>query len=142
MERKTWLSHLATANSEQLAQLFDHGLRADQYRTLREPEVGTVMARARMGGTGDSFNCGEITVTRCSVELNGVHGHGYVQGRNKQQALTTALMDAIVQTDQHEHLIKQMNEPIAAARAARLDEINSKSEATRVDFFTRVRGED
>ena len=39
------------------------------YRMLRWPETGLVMVRGRAGGTGTRFNVGEMTVTRCAVQL-------------------------------------------------------------------------
>ena len=49
---------------------------------LRRPEIGPVMVRGRTGATGLAFNMGEMTVTRCSLRLQGgVVGHGFVQGR-------------------------------------------------------------
>lgn len=142
MDRKSWLSLLATANAEHLSELFEASKYTDQIKLLRQPEVGTVMARGRMGGTGDSFNFGEITVTRCSIELNNVKGHGYVQGRDKEQSLATAILDALLQTSAAGELLEKVIKPIQEAKAAREHSIKEKSEATRVDFFTRVRGEE
>jgi alpha-D-ribose 1-methylphosphonate 5-triphosphate synthase subunit PhnG len=46
------------------------------YRVVRTPELGMVMLRGRAGGSGPRFNLGEMTVTRCSVELeSGAMGH-------------------------------------------------------------------
>ena len=51
--------------------------------SIRAPEIGAVMVRGRVGGAGDAFNLGEMTVTRCSLRLAcGAVGHGYVQGRD------------------------------------------------------------
>jgi alpha-D-ribose 1-methylphosphonate 5-triphosphate synthase subunit PhnG len=51
------------------------------YRVVRTPELGMVMVRGRAGGSGPRFNLGEMTVTRCSVELeSGAMGHAYVAG--------------------------------------------------------------
>ena len=36
---------------------------------MRGPEIGLVMLRGRMGATGNAFNVGETTVTRCTVKL-------------------------------------------------------------------------
>ena len=142
MDRKSWLSLLATANAEQLNGLFDASKYTNQINVLRHPEIGTVMARGRMGGTGDSFNFGEITVTRCSIELHDVQGHGYVQGRDKDQSLSTAILDALLQTDAASELLEKVIKPIQEAKTTCEHSIKEKSEATRVDFFTRVRGED
>jgi alpha-D-ribose 1-methylphosphonate 5-triphosphate synthase subunit PhnG len=51
---------------------------------LRRPEVGLTMARARIGGTGNRFNFGELTVTRCALRLaSGQHGVAYVPNEKR-----------------------------------------------------------
>ena len=68
------------------------------YRLLRAPETGLVMVQGRAGGTGAPFNLGEMTVTRCSVELpDGTVGHAYVAGRDARHAETAAVLDALLQ---------------------------------------------
>ena len=65
---------------------------------MRGPEIGLVMLRGRMGATGNAFNVGETTVTRCTVRLaSGTEGHAYVQGRNGEHAKRAALCDALFQ---------------------------------------------
>jgi hypothetical protein len=69
---------------------------APAHDILRPPEIGTVMVRGRAGAKGAPFNLGEMTVTRATVRLaDGAVGHGHVQGRDKQAALTAALIDAL-----------------------------------------------
>lgn len=108
---------------------------------MRGPEIGLVMLRGRMGATGNAFNVGETTVTRCTVKLaSGHEGHAYVQGRNGEHAKRAALCDALFQ-EQPERL-----RPLLAALDAEiLTErliTSSKAAATKVDFFTMVRGDD
>ena len=138
--RKGWMSLLAKAPPERLAALMpqmpDHAL-------LRGPEGGAVMVRGRIGGTGGPFNLGEMTVTRCSVRLAcGTVGHAWVQGRDKTHARRAAVADALMQTAAAGGLRAEVLAPLeaeaAAARAARA----GKADATKVEFFTMVRGED
>ena len=141
--RKSWMSLLAKAPPARLAALFDaRGARPD-FAWLRPPEVGGVMLRGRMGGTGAPFNLGEMTVTRCALRLaTGEVGHAYVQGRDKAHAERAALVDALMQTTEAGTVAQTVLEPLtreqAKAKAARA----SKAAATKVDFFTMVRGED
>jgi alpha-D-ribose 1-methylphosphonate 5-triphosphate synthase subunit PhnG len=101
------------------------------------------MLRGRTGGTGTPFNLGEITVTRATVELaGGTVGHGHIQGRNHQAALTAALVDALMQTDQAPVLATEILAPLAAEQAARRTGRAARAAATKVDFFTLVRGDD
>src|SRR5919109_46754 len=109
---------------------------------LRQPETGLVMARGRAGGTGQRFNLGEITVTRCAVQSADGHvGHGYVAGRDKRKAELVASFDALLQAPaRRAALLSQVIEPLAAAQAAARATTARKAAATRVEFFTLVRG--
>jgi alpha-D-ribose 1-methylphosphonate 5-triphosphate synthase subunit PhnG len=101
------------------------------------------MVQGRVGGTGNAFNLGEMTVTRCSLQLPcGTVGHGYVQGRSKADARTAALVDALMQTDRADNVRVAVIAPLAAEGAARQQARADKAAATRVEFFTLVRGED
>lgn len=138
--RKDWMAVLARAEPAQLRALMPE-IRG--HEILRQPEIGTIMVRGRTGGTGALFNLGEITVTRCSVRLaDGTAGHACVQGRNKDHALAAALADALLQGpgagDFQARLIRPLRESHAAGRNARA----RKAAATKVEFFTLVRGED
>ncbi len=138
--RKGWMSVLAKAPPDRLAALMpdlpDHAL-------LRGPESGAVMVRGRAGATGAPFNLGEMTVTRCSVRLGcGTVGHAWVQGRDKAHARRAAVADALMQTAERAALRTRVLAPLAAeAEAARATRAG-KAAATKVEFFTMVRGED
>jgi alpha-D-ribose 1-methylphosphonate 5-triphosphate synthase subunit PhnG len=110
---------------------------------LRAPELGGVMVRGRAGAVGAAFNLGEITVTRCSVRLSsGEVGHAYVQGRDKAKARVAALVDALMQTPKAERVEAAMLAPLRAEANARVAARAARAAATKVDFFTMVRGED
>lgn len=113
------------------------------YRLVRAPEIGLVMLRGRTGGDGAPFNLGEATTTRAAVRLaSGETGFACLLGRVPQKAEQAALLDALTQR-------AEWREPIDAAFAAVRERIardgREKAErtaATRVNFFTLVRGED
>ena len=141
--RKTWMSLLAKAPQGRVAALLDAAMQRPAFTWLRAPEVGSTMVRARAAATGAPFNLGEMTVTRCAVTLaTGEVGHAYIQGRNKADAEAAALVDALMQTKAAEHLRVALLDPLetemATSKAARA----AKAAATKVDFFTMVRGED
>jgi alpha-D-ribose 1-methylphosphonate 5-triphosphate synthase subunit PhnG len=143
-QRRRWMSVLALASTEELqarrAALAD----APRYELLRPPEVGLVMVRGRAGATGARFNLGEMTVTRCSVQLaNGTLGHAWVAGRDRRHAELAAVFDALLQDPAHNvALSAAVVEPLAQAQQARRQAAVARSAASRVDFFTMVRGED
>ena len=113
------------------------------HTVLRAPEIGGVMVRGRAGATGGPFNLGEMTVTRCSVKLPcGTVGHAYVQGRDKTHATQAALIDALMQTDAADHIAAAVLGPLREAEHLARASRAAKAAATKVDFFTMVRGED
>lgn len=118
------------------------------YRCVRGPEIGMAMVRGRMGGTGSAFNLGEMTLTRASVALTedasaeGALGHGWVKGRDPRHAELIALVDACAKQRHWEAVIEEgLVAPLEAALNDEHDERGRHAAATRVDFFTMVRGE-
>ena len=142
-DRKTWMSLLAKAPVEALALAWDEADLGPDYRWLRRPETGAVMVRGRMGGTGLPFNLGEMTVTRCALELadGGAVGHGYVQGRSADAARAVALIDALSEDGQVEMLEATILTPLRAEAEATKTKRAARAAATKVEFFTMVRGE-
>jgi alpha-D-ribose 1-methylphosphonate 5-triphosphate synthase subunit PhnG len=147
--RAQWMSLLAKAPSAILAETvaqytLQHGS-LPSYVWLRRPEIGLAMVRARTGGTGQQFNLGEMSVTRCALRLSsGEMGVAYVAGRDARHAEWAAIFDALLQSDvaaqvaQVEQIILI---PIAQALAAQRALTEAHAEETRVDFMTMVREE-
>jgi alpha-D-ribose 1-methylphosphonate 5-triphosphate synthase subunit PhnG len=111
---------------------------------LRAPENGLVMVRGRIGGDGAPFNIGEATVSRAVVRLvTGEIGFGYVLGRDRAKARLIALCDALVQTHAYDAAVENgVVAPIRARLEAAREVDARRVAATKVDFFTLVRGED
>ena len=110
---------------------------------LRAPEIGLVMLRGRTGGDGAPFNLGEATVTRAAVKLGcGTVGFSYLLGRDPARARLAAVLDALLQKGEASAIetafAARVRHRIAEGRARD----NARTAATRVDFFTLVRGED
>lgn len=138
--RRAWMGLLARAPEGRVAALLGP---QPAHAWLRAPETGTVMVRGRIGGTGGAFNLGEVTVTRCALRLeNGPEGHATLQGRRKACAKAAALVDALMQTDAAPQIRKSVLDPLAQEDAARKAARAGKAAATKVDFFTLMRGED
>ncbi|PRY77242.1 alpha-D-ribose 1-methylphosphonate 5-triphosphate synthase subunit PhnG [Yoonia maritima] len=141
--RKAWMSLLAKSDTSTLTQVWGALGIAPDFSYLRAPEIGGVMVRGRAGAVGAAFNLGEMTVTRCSVKLaSGVVGHAYVQGRDKEQARIAALVDALMQTKDAAVVQATVIDPLAEIRRSSQASRAAKAAATKVDFFTMVRGED
>lgn len=143
-QRKDWMSVLAKADVGSLENLWPEESRSGAYKALRAPEIGLVMVRGRMGGHGAPFNVGEATVTRCSVEnASGCTGHAYVLGRSHRHARIAAEIDADLQDETlHGGIMARVIEPLRQAHEAAALAEQRKAAATKVDFFTMVRGED
>ncbi|PSH62160.1 phosphonate C-P lyase system protein PhnG [Phyllobacterium sophorae] len=143
-QRSDWLGILSRSIGSELEELavpFAAGL---AFEWLRVPDVGLVMVRGRAGGTGNVFNLGEMTVARASIRLaDGTVGHGYVQGRDKRQAELAAIIDALLQhPDHYQEIMAKVIEPLRQRAEARRLAKSRKAAATKVEFFTMVRGED
>lgn len=111
---------------------------------LRAPETGLMMLRGRMGASGAAFNLGEATVTRCAVRIGaGREGHAYVMGRNAAHARLAAICDALLQDPESSGSVSEkVIAPLEAKLRAKQVEASTKAAATKVDFFTMVRGDD
>lgn len=135
------MSLLARARKERLDALLP-GDRLPSFAYLRKPETGLVMLRGRQGGTGSPFNIGEATLTRCSIRLtDGTVGHAFVMGRSHDHAVRAAVLDALLQGPEGDRLSREIIAPLARERAERERQMALKNAATKVDFFTMVRGD-
>ncbi len=143
-ERKRVVDLLARAELDDLTRVWDDVAPQPEMQMLRGPEIGLVMVRGRIGGGGAPFNLGEATVSRATVRLgNGVVGHGHVLGANLKRAKLAAVFDALWQDPAHRPLVEaQLLQPVAARIVEEKQKKSEEVAATRVDFFTMVRGED
>jgi alpha-D-ribose 1-methylphosphonate 5-triphosphate synthase subunit PhnG len=140
--RRDVMSVLAHAPVERIAACLGV-LEIPAHETVRQPESGLVMIRGRIGGDGAPFNLGEASVSRAAVRLaSGELGFGYVLGRDSEKAKLIALCDAMIQSaalrdDIEQAVVAPLRQEQVAARARQAAE----TAATRVDFYTLVRGE-
>ncbi|MEW6704107.1 MAG: phosphonate C-P lyase system protein PhnG [Pseudomonadota bacterium] len=140
--RADWLRVLALAEAQALERLAAPVLRDYAFEWLRRPEQGLVMVRARIGNTGDRFNVGEATVTRCAVrhvaaDGSAVAGVGHVMGRDAQHAERVAQLDALLQRGElHALLWRAVLQPLREQVQARQQRERAQAEASRVRFFT------
>src|ERR1700680_1558966 len=141
-QRKAAMTVLAHSDAAEIARCLD-AISAPAYESLREPENGLVMVRGRIGGDGAPFNLGEATVSRAAVRLpTGEVGFGYTLGRDRQKARMIALCDALIQSNEFVEVVEA--EVIAPLRSQMISMQNrraAETAATRVDFYTLVRGE-
>lgn len=141
--RRRAMAAFAEATAEELALALEPYLAEAGAEDLRPPEAGLVMLRGRIGGDGAAFNLGEASVSRASVRLaSGGIGHAYRLGRDVSAARLAAIADALWQADGHRGAIEaRLVVPVESRIAAERDRASRRAAATRVDFFTMVRGE-
>lgn len=86
---------------------------------------------------------GDATLTRAAVRLtDGTLGYSWVLGRDKQHAERCALIDALMQQSRYfQNLSETLIAPLDADRMARIAARQAEVNASRVDFFTMVRGD-
>lgn len=142
--RRHVMAVLAAADREELAEALEGLGPTPAWRCLRGPETGLVMARGRAGGGGGVFNLGEVTVTRTTIELEtGETGFSYGLGRDRRKSELAAVLDALWQRPRTRAAVESgVVAPLEQRRTAEDGATRRRTAATRVDFFTMVRGED
>lgn len=144
--RPEWMALLARAPLPLLEQALQPYAEQRQTEWLRRPETGLYMVQGRAGGSGDRFNLGEITVTRCALRSRSAGsaeaavGVAYVLGRNHRQAELAAAADALLQEpEQQEALTESLLNPVRDHLALLAARQQARAQATKVDFFTVAR---
>jgi len=141
-DRRAWMGLMARAPAGRIAALLDATTSRPRFAWLRAPEYGSVMVRGRIGATGGPFNIGEMTVTRCALRLEtGEEGHAYLQGRSREDAEAAAVVDALMQTGMADRLRACVLAVLHHEADVRRTTRAAKAAATKVDFFTMMRGE-
>ncbi len=142
--RRDWMAILARAPVPMLESALADWRRQEP-GWLRRPETGLMMVQGRAGGTGERFNLGEVTVTRCALRLDARDeaspvGVAWVLGRNARQCRLAAMADALLQDPASRRQIESvLIEPVRQHIAAQQALAHERSQSTRVDFFTVAR---
>lgn len=142
-ERKRVMDVLALATLPELSAAWDDIAEKPTILPVRGPETGLVMVRGRTGGTGQPFNLGEVAVSRATIMIqSGPAGHAHVLGHQPEKARLAAVFDGLAQMPEYRslvsHLLGRVSKRVSEAHLKQAGE----TAATRVDFFTMVRGED
>ena len=142
--RRRAMEAFAASDAQTLASAWDAIAGEVPVTSLRGPEVGLVMLQGRIGGSGAPFNIGEASVTRASMRLaSGEVGHAMIMGRDADHARLAAQLDAGWQRDDWRAAIEAMVVGPALTKQEEADRRSAEeTEATRVDFFTMVRGDE
>ncbi len=118
---------------------------------LRKPETGLMMVQGRIGGSGERFNVGEVTVTRCALRIahgrntsieneSAAIGISYIIGRSHKHARLAAIADAILQDPtQHDAIESTLLVPLREHLQTLQSQRHEKAQSTKVDFLTVAR---
>ena len=140
--RKRAMGLLARASAAELQAGWQAIEPKPEVHPVRGPETGLVMVRGRVGGGGDPFNLGEATVSRATVRLaSGEIGHGQLLGNDREKARLAAIFDALHQRREHRPAVDQLIDAVESRIHAEDRKHAEQTAATRVDFFTMVRGD-
>lgn len=149
LQRPQWMALLARAPLGLLESALQDDARRPA-RWLRAPETGLMMVQGRAGGTGERFNLGEVTVTRCALRVEALSkgadaddatvGVAYVLGRSHRQVQLAALADALLQDPARQTVLDaQLLEPIRSHLRGAQATRQARAASTKVDFFTVAR---
>lgn len=141
--RQAMMAVLARATEAELDTAIERFEPLPRLKALRPAEVGLVMVRGRIGGDGAPFNVGEASVTRAAVQVEGgATGISYLLGRAPRKAHAAALLDALWQDAALRIAVEDALAPVRGRLAREQAQAAAEAEATKVNFFTMVRGED
>ncbi len=141
-DRKNWIALLGSADPADLETALKN-LAGIEYTGIVKPESGMLMVQARADGTGSRFNLGEVTVSRCILEVSGKYqGVGWIMGSDLRHAKLAALFDGLLQDPRYRPVIeKGLLSILEEKQKARDNQLLKDASDTRVEFFTLKRGE-
>jgi alpha-D-ribose 1-methylphosphonate 5-triphosphate synthase subunit PhnG len=142
--RQRRLSVLAKAPGNELLSCWKQTGLDPSVELLRGPESGLVALQGRAGGSGQPFHVGEVSATRVTVRIgSGQVGHAMISGRDTRKAQLVAVIDALAQDPAQAEMIERVIVAPLERLAMEVDaKLRQETAATRVNFFTMVRGED
>ncbi|GAB6144747.1 phosphonate C-P lyase system protein PhnG [Desulfocicer niacini] len=132
--RQNWMALLAQADPADLEaarrQLDDKV----SFTLITPPETGLFMVQCKKDGSGSRFNLGEVTVSKCILEVNGTwQGAAWVMGSNPRHAKLAALFDGLLQDpDYHDRIKTGLLKVLLKKEKIRDDQLNQAARASRM----------
>lgn len=141
--RQRWMQLLAEAEVKDLHSAFEHLEKPVASSFLIKPETGMVMVQGKADGTGTPFCIGEMTVTRCMVQImDQIQGYAMVPGSDHDHARLAALFDALLQVPAfHDSLMTTLIRNLETKESQKREALARDVADTTVEFFTLTRGE-
>src|SRR5262245_22074331 len=136
LEQSTYLSVLSRSPAAMVKQFADGLIPALEPIEVLRNRTGLVMVPMQDTGQGTTFYLGEALIAEAHVRLGDVEGYAACLGRDLEQALAIALIDAAVTAGRAREQIA----PFIQAQSAALDQaeqrLQEQQEATRVEMET------
>lgn len=130
------LSVLSQAPAQLVKQFAEDLLPALGTIEVLQNRTGLVMLPAADTVAGTNFYLGEVLLAEAQVRLNGVEGYGACLGRDLEQALAIAILDAAAGAGHECNAIAAFVEQQQSALTAADDRLLRQVEATRVEMET------
>ncbi len=133
-----WLSILNRANAESVKEFVNSILPSLERYTPKviENRTGLVMLPATDTAQGTHFHLGEVLVSEAKVEMKEFTGYSVCLGRDLEQVLAVAILDASLQgkfeKEKIENFIGEQSDILHQADQSLL----TRAEATRVEMET------
>lgn len=142
-DRKKWIGLLGCADPKDLEAARDDLTEGLDIRYVVKPETGMIMVQAKSDGSNARFNLGEVTVSRCVLDVkNKYTGTAWIMGSDLRHAELAALFDGLLQDpDYHDLLASTLMKDLKKKQAAKNRQLAEDASDTRVEFFTLKRGE-
>jgi alpha-D-ribose 1-methylphosphonate 5-triphosphate synthase subunit PhnG len=143
MEREKWIGLLGSADPADLESALEELGTGCDYASIAGPETGMLMVQAKADGSNSRFNLGEVTVSKCILEIKGKYlGTGWVMGPDLRHAELAALFDGLLQDPaHHDQLMETLIPRLEEKQRTKTKALIKEASDTKVEFFTLKRGE-
>jgi alpha-D-ribose 1-methylphosphonate 5-triphosphate synthase subunit PhnG len=142
-KRTAWIGLLGNADPMDLETAKKTLAGPEEITYVVKPETGMIMVQAKADGSNSRFNLGEVTVSRCVVEINKKYmGTAWIMGSDLRHAELAALFDGMLQDPAtHDKLQNSLVKALKTKQTAKNQQLAQDASDTRVEFFTLKRGE-
>jgi len=134
--QEIYLSVLTLAPADRLKPFVESLLMQMEDLEVLSNRTGLMMMPYAESVQGETFHLGEALVAEAYVRIGGAEGYGLCLGRDLEQALGIAILDAALQAGQFVEAIIQFVEQEAKLQAETDDQLLRRVENTRVEMET------
>ena len=136
LDQGTYLSVLSQVPAARIKPFVDELLPTLGQVTVQSNRTGLVMLPYTESVQHTRFHLGEVLVSEAKVMLHGQTGYGACLGRDLEQSLAIAILDAALQADIMTEPIQQFIQAETRIQAAAEETLLRQVEATRIEMET------